>query len=63
MVERIRDFLETLMHKINPCDAPEDSYRWRIACLLFPECWCCAGLRGMIYGVAIMGIIWWGVGA
>lgn len=62
MVTKLRTFLETIMHGVNPCNAPEDSLRWRVACLLFPECWCCAGLRGMIYGVVIMGGIWWAVG-
>ena len=62
MVARLRIALETIMHAINPCNAAEDSIRWRVACLLFPECWCCAGLRGIIYGVTGTALLWWMVG-
>lgn len=55
----VRNALENLMHKINPCNAPETSLRWRIASTLFPECWCCAGLRGFIYGVGATVLVLW----
>lgn len=39
--------------RVNPCEQPEDSFTWRLVCTLFPECWCCAGLRGTVYGIII----------
>ncbi|WP_218078319.1 hypothetical protein [Escherichia coli] len=58
-MDAVRNALENLMHKINPCNASETSLRWRIASTLFPDCWCCAGLRGFIYGVGATVLILW----
>lgn len=55
----LRSKLEAFIHQINPCNAPETSLRWRIASTLFPDCWCCAGLRGFIYGVGATVFVWW----
>ncbi|MFZ8064842.1 hypothetical protein [Escherichia coli] len=55
----LRGKLEAWIHKINPCNASETSLRWRIASTLFPDCWCCAGLRGFIYGVGATVFVWW----
>lgn len=38
----------------NPCHSSEDSLAWRLMCFLFPDCWCCSGIRGFIYGVIFM---------
>lgn len=51
--------LERLLHKNNPCDAPKDSWRWGLMCTLFPPCFCCAGMRGFLYGIIFMQIIGW----
>lgn len=58
-IHKFRVAIEAVMHRANPCNAPEESLRWRIACLLFPECWCCAGLRGFSYGVILTSLIAW----
>lgn len=47
------DKLKQFIHKINPCEAAEDSFCWRVLSTLFPDCWCCAGLRGIVYGVVL----------
>ena len=39
------------IHKINPCEQSDTSITWRIMSTIFPECWCCAGIRGFVYGV------------
>lgn len=44
--------------KYNPCHSDEESLAWRIMCYLFPDCWCCSGIRGFIYGVLFMLIVW-----
>lgn len=62
MLKAIRAKLEGVVHALNPCNAPEESLRWRIACLLFPECWCCAGVRGIIYGVILTSLAFWIMG-
>lgn len=41
---------------INPCegeDKDDNSIIWRIISTIFPECWCCAGLRGIVYGIVL----------
>lgn len=47
--------IRRLLKKINPCDESysEDSFMWKLLCFLFPDCWCCAGVRGVVYGVFI----------
>jgi hypothetical protein len=47
--------MKKLLKKINPCDEShtEDSKVWLIMNHLFPECWCCAGIRGVVYGFLI----------
>lgn len=50
--------LSSFVIKYNPCHSSEDSIAWRIMCFLFPDCWCCSGIRGFIYGVVFMLIVW-----
>ncbi len=52
-VDKARALAEKVMHAVNPCNAPEESLRWRIACTLFPDCFCCAGMRGVVYGIVL----------
>lgn len=35
------------IHKINPCEQSDTSITWRIMSTIFPECWCCAGIRDL----------------
>jgi hypothetical protein len=58
MPEKLQAKLERILHAANPCNAPESSLRWAIASTLFPECWCCAGLRGFLYGLSTAGLLW-----
>lgn len=49
---------------VNPCSAyyGDDSLAWKIMSTLFPECWCCAGVRGFLYGVIVTLLLllaWW----
>lgn len=58
------DLKSRLLHYIrliNPCSAyyGDDSWPWRIMSTLFPECWCCAGVRGFLYGVGIALLFKW----
>lgn len=58
MLERVRERLERIMAKVNPCEAfSEDSLGWRIVCTLFPACFCCAGMRGIIYGIMLYAFV------
>lgn len=60
VIHKVRERVEGWMHKANPCNAPEDSIRWGIVSTLFPDCFCCAGLRGFCYGVILTSLIaWW----
>lgn len=47
------------LKKINPCDEShsEESLVWRIMCALFPDCWCCAGVRGVVYGAFLVLVV------
>lgn len=47
-------WLSDFVKKVNPCHSSEESLAWRIMCYLFPDCWCCSGIRGFIYGVVFM---------
>lgn len=51
--------LLSVLRKTNPCDEShsEDSVVWRTMSKLFPDCWCCAGVRGVGYGISLMLII------
>lgn len=49
--------LAGFVNRHNMCHADEDSRAWRVACYLFPGCWCCAGIRGFIYGVMVSGLV------
>lgn len=51
--------LSIIVKKYNVCHAKEESRAWRIACYLFPECWCCSGIRGFIYGTVTTIIVYW----
>lgn len=54
---RIVDKVAELLKPTNPCHSSEESLAWRIMCVLFPECWCCSGIRGIIYGVVLTLIV------
>lgn len=58
-MEKLKDYLIKIMAVINPCEAPDDSLRWRTACTLFPDCFCCAGMRGVIYGILLTVFAMW----
>jgi hypothetical protein len=50
--------LSAFVTRYNPCHSDENSWAWKVMCYLFPDCWCCSGIRGFIYGVIFMVIVW-----
>lgn len=56
-------WLSDFVRRYNPCHSSEESLAWRIMCFLFPDCWCCSGIRGFIYGVLFMAVVIgvWGI--
>lgn len=52
--QRLSDFVR----RHNPCHSDENSFAWRVMCYLFPDCWCCSGIRGFIYGIVFMLFLW-----
>lgn len=57
MKQKIKSWIK----KINPCEAAEDSFIWRLMSTLFPDCFCCAGLRGIFIGAGLSLLVY-GVG-
>lgn len=53
LLDKIAEKLEPL----NFCHASEDSLTWRVLCFLFPECWCCSGIRGTVYGIILAVVV------
>ena len=52
---KFKNKVVALLEKYNPCGegVSEDSIQWRILSTIFPDCWCCAGIRGICYGVVV----------
>lgn len=58
MITKIKGFIK----KVNPCEVSDESLTWRILCFIFPDCWCCAGIRGVVIGAALASAVFYFVG-